>query len=484
MPMSSRMPWIAVAVAILAGPSSSTGQAAQASGQACLVLEKIAPQTVNWCLPLPYEIRVTNTGCGPALDVIIRDELPAASTLVSADPKPVQADKALVWTVARIESGQTLSFKVTIKPTAEGLIANTATVTYSLKTSTQTCVTRPKLQVVKEGPADEVCLGKPVEFKVRVANVGNGPADDLELVDELPAGLSATGAAAAVTQPIGTLAPGACQSFLVTAVAKAPGTHTNVVKVRAAKCACVDEAVASLAVKVVEPKLDLCKVGPAKAYQACAAKYTISVSNPGTGTAPNVVLTDHLPAGMEFVSASHNGTHDAASRTVVWALGALKPGEARAVVLMLRPVQLGRQCNKVTAYTCCGIAKEAEFCTDVEGKLGVLLEVTDDKDALCVGETVTYKIEVLNQGSQPLTNVEIVGTLDEAMTALSATGDSGTASGRTFSFTPKALAPGARLTYYVQAKGLKKADARIQVQLKAAELAAPVTELESTHFYE
>lgn len=59
--------------------------------------------------------------------------------------------------------------------------------------------------------------------------------------------------------------------------------------------------------------------------------YTITAVNTGTVPAERVSIHDKLPAGVAFVSASHDGVHR--DGTVSWSLGTLAPGERKAVTL-------------------------------------------------------------------------------------------------------------------------------------------------------
>ena len=63
--------------------------------------------------------------------------------------------------------------------------------------------------------------------------------------------------------------------------------------------------------------------------------FTIHVVNRGPGTAPNVVLTDKLPAGLVFVrAASSRGMYD--HRTGQWSVGTLANGEEATLRIIAR----------------------------------------------------------------------------------------------------------------------------------------------------
>jgi len=68
--------------------------------------------------------------------------------------------------------------------------------------------------------------------------------------------------------------------------------------------------------------------------------YTISVTNFGPSSASGVVVTDTLPAGVTFVSASGAGAYNAG--VVNWSLGALANGQVSNVTVTVTARPAGR----------------------------------------------------------------------------------------------------------------------------------------------
>src|SRR5436190_8207269 len=74
--------------------------------------------------------------------------------------------------------------------------------------------------------------------------------------------------------------------------------------------------------------------------------YTITVTNPGGGNdASNVVVTDNLPSGVDFVSAA-GCTHS--GNTVTCNLGQVNSGTAPQVTIVVRPKKEGTLTNTAT----------------------------------------------------------------------------------------------------------------------------------------
>ncbi|HET9667035.1 MAG TPA: FG-GAP-like repeat-containing protein, partial [Desertimonas sp.] len=75
--------------------------------------------------------------------------------------------------------------------------------------------------------------------------------------------------------------------------------------------------------------------------------YTLNVSNAGPAAASNVRLTDTLPEGTQFVSATTTaGTCQHANGTLLCNLGALGSGAAATIVLNVRPTVGGTHTNR------------------------------------------------------------------------------------------------------------------------------------------
>jgi uncharacterized repeat protein (TIGR01451 family) len=58
--------------------------------------------------------------------------------------------------------------------------------------------------------------------------------------------------------------------------------------------------------------------------------YNIEVTNPGMQAVSDVVVTDTLPVGTEFLSSSDSGVYDSESNSVVWTIESLMAGESQS----------------------------------------------------------------------------------------------------------------------------------------------------------
>ncbi|MEJ7718949.1 MAG: M36 family metallopeptidase [Ilumatobacteraceae bacterium] len=75
-----------------------------------------------------------------------------------------------------------------------------------------------------------------------------------------------------------------------------------------------------------DPAVVVTMTAPTTATSGSNISYTTNYTNLGPAASSNAVLTDVLPAGLIFVSASNGGSYNAATRTVSWALGTVNVG--------------------------------------------------------------------------------------------------------------------------------------------------------------
>ena len=231
-----------------------------------------------------------------------------------------------------------------------------------------------------------------------------------------------------------------------------------------------------------QPILELTKNCPKLRYLGREATFEITVSNRGDGPAKDVVVTDVITGGIEFLSADNQGTREGSH--IVWHLGSLKAGEIRNLKATFRCNRIGKIKNAATVSYCAEATDECEL--EVKGIPAVLLECVDDPDPIELGNSVTYTIAVTNQGTAVGTNIVIECTLPNEQEYVSSVGPTDAAAkGKKVTFAPLAsLAPKASAVYKVTVKGVGVGDVRFRTQLKTDQIDTPVSETESTRIYE
>jgi uncharacterized repeat protein (TIGR01451 family) len=443
-------------------------------------LEKIGPASVAVGKPLAYEIIARNAGSTPVLDVRVEDRLPDGARFVGAEPAPEARGEMLIWNLGPLEAGAERRIKVEIQPAGEGEVLSTATVTFSAASGLKTQVTRPKVTLALAGP-ESAQVGDPVGLQIQIANVGTGTANGLVLHATLSPGVSHE-KGNRIDADLGSLAPGESRTVPLTVTAVRGGRQLSEVSVTGDDDV---QGAASSAVLVTEPVLAVRATSPRRRFLHRETVFDLEVANAGTGPAANVRLGDILPEGLDFLSASEGGAFDPATRTVVWQISHLAPGQKQNFTIKTAPRTPGDLINRAVVRDDRGLEAKVETAVHVEGLTALLLEVVDVEDPAAVGADVGYEVRVLNQGTAPNTGVRVCATIPAGMTFKSAAGPvPHHVEGQQLIFEPlPALAPRADLLYRLCLVGQQPGDMRLKVQLSSDQVLTPITKEESTHVY-
>ena len=183
--------------------------------------------------------------------------------------------------------------------------------------------------------------------------------------------------------------------------------------------------------------------------------FTVTVTNDGPSPATGVEITDLLPAGLVFVSATP--VQGYTPTTGVWTIGALAVGAQTTLTLRATVQEAGEFTNRA-AKTAQG-ELDPNPDNDVSGvtingeAADVQVVKTVDRTMPLVGETVTFTVTVTNNGPNAVSGVEVLDMLSARLTFVSATPSQGTYTAATGRWSVGALAAvGAAATATLQIK--------------------------------
>jgi uncharacterized repeat protein (TIGR01451 family) len=443
-------------------------------------VEKRGPDTATLSQPLAYEIIVRNTTSTPVSQVRVEDELPSGARLIASDPLPEMSPEKLTWSLNTLEPGAERHLQVKLQLANDGEFRSTATVHYSATASLKTKVVQPRLTMAMHGP-EQVVAGDNVPFRVMVSNPGSGPATNVVLHCKLPEGLMHP-QGRIVEAELGAIGPGETRSITLTTQAAKSGNFVNEMSATADSGL---ESSAQASIQIVGPTLQILRNGPSKCYLKSEVGFELDVANSGVAPAAYVEVGDTLPSGLEFVSATDGGHYDPANRTIVWRLPALQSGGHQRVGYRVKAVGLGEMPDRAAARPDRGQDVRADATFTVEGIPALSLEVVDLEDPIEVGSDLTYEIRVVNQGSCPCTNIQIVAQAPEGLLPHDGTGPTTFhANGAEVVFDPlQKLAIKADAVYRVKVRGLQPGDYRFRVQMTCDQLRSPVMKEESSRVY-
>ena len=149
--------------------------------------------------------------------------------------------------------------------------------------------------------------------------------------------------------------------------------------------------------------------------------YTITYSNPSTTALPNVVLTDVLPAGLTYTSATVPPTTAPAvgtNGTLTWNLGTLAGGASASINVTVGTTSgmtvssVTNTASLATSYTPAVQASATTFLRRPE----VNITKRANDTALAPGDSFQYTIDVVNAGTGSATGVIVTDPLPSHLT--------------------------------------------------------------------
>lgn len=468
------------AVAAGEGTGRPGERALEGPQKPALVVQKFAPPEIQVNKSARFAIQVRNVGGQTAENVVVRDEIPHGTRVVSTTPRAANSGRNLVWELGALSTGEERTVEVELMPLSEGEIGSVADVSYSTRASAKTRCTMPQLAIRMTAPK-QVMVGQEQRVKIELRNPGSGDATGVVLLENVPENVKHA-AGPALEFEIGTLRAGETRELELVLTAEKPGLVVNALTARADGNLTVNQEVEF---EVIAPALQLSVEGPERRYLERPATYKVVIENPGTAPAHDIELVSKLPKGMQFIKANNMGEYDAGSHAVYWSLAQLPEGEKGSVELVAMPVEPGEQTIQIEGKAQQGLVDEVKQDVMVEGLAAIMFEVRDVEDPIEVGGETTYEIRVVNQGSKTSTNVQVIINLPPGIQAISASGESAhevRADSVVFEPLPQ-LAPKTDTVYRVQVKGVQPGDQRIAVTLTTDEMSKPIRREESTRVF-
>jgi len=303
-------------------------------------------------------------------------------------------------------------------------------------------LTGADVSITKSDDPDPVGVGEDLTYTIVVRNNGPDPtSSDVYVSDTLPPGVTfvsvtTTQGSCSFIAPdliecnLGILNPG--DTVTITIVVRPTDDIAGEIILNCAQTymidgndpnldnneSCVDTRVRGLADLAVI-KSD----NPDPVLAGNNLTYTITVTNAGPNDATSVILTDTLPSGVTFVSASP-GCSFFAPNQVICSLGTIPVGGFVNVIIVVRPNAPGIITNtaEVTAAEDDPDLTNNQDSedTEVQGIADLSIVKADQPDPVVVGQDLSYTLVVTNNGPSLATNVVLSDTLPSGVIFVSA----------------------------------------------------------------
>jgi uncharacterized repeat protein (TIGR01451 family) len=305
----------------------------------------IGPEAGVVGAPLTYEITVSNTGGGPATNVMLRDAFDEGLEHESkANP--------LELAVGTLEPRASKTVKITLTPRRPGKPVNrvTATADGVPPAAAEHAVTVQEAKLtLKQTRPRFTYVGRPVEWKLTVANSGEVAVNNVVVRDQLPAEVAFQGAGdggvfdnGVVTWNLGTLQPREQRTVTVTA----KGAKLAPQAVNAAVVSADTGAEARDEAKLEVRGLPAFRMSVSDTDDPVEVNgkttYKVEVLNQGSLPGSRVQVTGYVPSQMKVLSAKGPTAPKTEGGTVTFApVDSLPPGQTLTYLIEVQALQTG-----------------------------------------------------------------------------------------------------------------------------------------------
>ncbi|MDR2967216.1 MAG: DUF11 domain-containing protein [Methanobacteriaceae archaeon] len=396
-----------------------------------------------------FNITVTNRGPDNANGVFVVDKLPDGLVFVSSSDLPSYNPGTGNWYIGNLNAGDTITLTILATVNRTGTITNFANVTGEIY---DTNLTNNYANATISTLTADLAINKTVSnstpnfrdninYTIIVTNKGPNDASGVFVVDILPDGLIFVSASPNIGSynhttgiwNIGNLMVNQEVTLTITVTVNKTGTITNFANVTGNE---KDENLTNNEANMpinVPSATDLAinkVVSNSTPTLGDNITYTLIVTNNGPDNATKVNVTDILPDGLLFVSAS-SATYDPVTRVITWNIGDLDAGESVTLTIVVTVTKTGNITNFVNVIG-------AEYDIDLSNNdanvtiravepriVGVTdadlaITKTVNNSSPYLGDTITYTITVTNNGPDNATGVKVVDILPDGLLFVSA----------------------------------------------------------------
>ncbi|HEX9756175.1 MAG TPA: hypothetical protein VGB26_00070 [Nitrospiria bacterium] len=287
------------------------------------------------------------------------------------------------------------------------------------------------LSVIKTDSPDPVLAGTQLTYTVTVTNNGPDNGTNVILTDTLTPGLtfisatpsqgSCSETGGVVTCPLGNLANGLSATVTIVGIPTTDGSITNTATVSGNEGDPNSGNNSVSEITTVNPAssdLSIIKTdSPDPVLVGQNLVYTLTATNNGPSIANGITVTDTLDSSVTFLSATPTqGSCFESGGTVTCSLGTLSNGSGAAITILVQPTLEGSISNSasVTANENDpnGTNNSDSEITNVKAASSDLsLTKIDTPDPVSVGATLTYNINVINNGPSLANGVTVTDSL-------------------------------------------------------------------------
>lgn len=366
--------------------ATNTVSSTNATATADLALTKIADATnVLVGQEVDYLLTVTNLGPNDASNIVVNDFLPSGVTFISAgalDDFSSYNPSTGLWSITNLAAGNSATLVMTVQVTGTGPQYNFASITTSSPMDTNSAnnsalavvngiptggnTPEADVGITKTASSTVIQAGDQVVFTLTVTNGGPDNASNVVVEEDMPGEIATLGAVAgggSTYDPssqlwsIPALANGATVSLVITGLVNTPDLGGDLVAGIANTATIVqsqpydpdvsnNSATVQLNTTVATADVALGKSVDVSSVQVGGTvNFTITLTNLGPDSIPQVIVEDDMPAGLEVVNwtAPAGSTYD--PTTGLWSISNIPSGTTATLMIAAMGVVPGVQVN-------------------------------------------------------------------------------------------------------------------------------------------
>ena len=393
----------------------------------------------NYLDIITWTITVTNNGPDRAIDVVVLDELPYELTYISDDSDGAYDEFMGIWTIGTLQANESVSLTITTSvDVSNDTITNIAVVSSdthdpdeSNNVDNDTITVNPcvDLEVIKTVSNTNPKYLDTITWTILVFNHGPDTAYDVTLSDKLPEGLiylsdDSDGKYDYETGiwDIGELHHGRGLSLNIECVVNiSNATITNVAVANTTTYDYNKTNNEDNGTITVDPCADLAIVKTVSdrfPKQNDIIVWTLNVTNNGPNKALNAIVSDILPAGLEFLGS------DGEYADNIWYIGDLEKGQSAVLNIETRVLVTNDTITNVANVTSdtpdLDLTNNEDNSTiDIghEADLEVRKVVSNPKPEYL--DIITWTITVTNKGPDRAIDAVVLDSLPDGLTYIS-----------------------------------------------------------------
>ncbi len=427
-----------------------------------LILKQDSDDPVAPGATLTYTLQVLNNGPDEAENVVITEALPAGVS--GAVTSGCNEDPAGIPTcnIGNILPGtsKNVTVTVTVNAAAGATLLNTATVSADTddpnvannqaNEATDVGAGSADLLIFIDDDVDPITAGDTLTYTVDVLNNGPDAAPGVVVTTTLPPSVTSPMTAGCAEDPngsascsLGEIPAGSSAQFTIT-VQTDPGTLDPLVATTSVTSDANDSlpdnnsSTEATTVEVVgDVDLFLFITDSADPVDAgMPLTYTFYVGNRGPGTAEGTVLT--LPVSNDFLNTSTTGCSEDPGGAPVCTLGTVEPGSTKVVSFtgelpstLSGTVELAASVDSANPELAPADNGGLETTTVIgtPGMADLVLSIEEAADPVAAGDSVIYRVTVLNLGPNLAESVVISAAPTPEFTGVTSTGCQGDPAG-------------------------------------------------------